>query len=77
MGQRQHAVAALYAIARPELGPGGALVAAALALANHELFAFGRLGLPEALHVSRTVFIPGFALFLAAVLFGLARFTVR
>lgn len=37
----------------------------------------GKLMLPEALHVSRAVFIPGFALFLAAVLFGLARFTVR
>jgi hypothetical protein len=33
--------------------------------------------LPEALHVSRGVFIPLFAVFLVAILAGLARYTVR
>jgi hypothetical protein len=37
----------------------------------------GKVMLPEALHVSRGVFIPLFAVFLIAVLAGLARFTVR
>lgn len=37
----------------------------------------GKLMLPEALHVSRGVFIPLFAIFLVAILAGLARFTVR
>jgi uncharacterized protein len=37
----------------------------------------GKLMLPEALHVSRGVFIPLFAVFLVAVLAGLARYTVR
>lgn len=37
----------------------------------------GKLMLPEALHVSRAVFIPVFAIMLVAVLAGLARFTVR
>ena len=37
----------------------------------------GKLMLPEALHVSRAVFIPIFAVFLLAVLVGLARYTVR
>jgi len=37
----------------------------------------GKLLLPEALHVSRAVFIPLFAVFLIAVLVGLARFTGR
>ncbi len=37
----------------------------------------GKLMLPEALHVSRGVFIPIFAVFLLAVLIGLERYTVR
>ena len=37
----------------------------------------GKLTLPEALHISRAVFIPLFALLLVGVLVGLARFTVR
>jgi hypothetical protein len=37
----------------------------------------GKLMLPEALHVSRGVFIPLFAVFLVAILAGLARYTVR
>jgi hypothetical protein len=37
----------------------------------------GKVMLSEALHVSRGVFIPLFAVFLIAVLAGLARFTVR
>lgn len=37
----------------------------------------GKLMLPEALHISRAVFIPIFAVFLLAVLVGLARATVR
>ena len=37
----------------------------------------GKLMLPEALHVPRALFIPLFAVFLVAVLAGLARFTVR
>ena len=37
----------------------------------------GKLMLPEALHISRGVFIPVFAVFLVAVLAGLARFTLR
>lgn len=37
----------------------------------------GKLMLPEALHISRAVFIPLFALLLVGVLVGLAQFTVR
>ncbi len=37
----------------------------------------GKLMLPEALHIPRAVFIPGFVVLLVAVLIGLARFTVR
>ena len=37
----------------------------------------GKLMLPEALHISRGVFLPLFAVFLLAILAGLARFTIR
>ena len=37
----------------------------------------GKLMLPEALHISRGIFVPLFALILIGVLFGLSRVTGR